>query len=244
MKGFIIAHRVLTQIRRDKRFLGFSIAVPFVIIFLIRLFFDSLPPDVSKTRYIIPLSAYVVHFLSYVLSTISLVQERTKKTIDRLFVSGVDKWDIITGYTMGYVVLGTLQSVITFFGTVILFNLNYSLGKILSFFAIIWILSTASVMLGILVSTFARNESQVIPFIPLMIIPTAFFSGLLIDFNLLPLWGKIIGYLLPFHYAVDALLELIRGYVNILNVWKAISMLILYVLFATIISSFTLKDFE
>ncbi|MEO0154694.1 MAG: hypothetical protein ABIL27_05160 [candidate division WOR-3 bacterium] len=40
------------------------------------------------------------------------------------------------------------------------------------------------------------------------------------------------------------MLELIKGYVNILNVWKAISILILYVLFATVISSFTLKDFE
>lgn len=244
MKSVIIAQKVLKQIRRDRRFLVFSMAVPFIIIFLIKLFFNNIPPEVPRSRYVIPLAAFIAHLLSYVLSTISLVQERTKGTLDRVFISGADRWDVMLGYVMGYSVLGTLQSFITFFGTILLFNLKYSTEKIFSFFLIIWILTILSVMLGLLVSSFARTEAQVIPFIPLVIIPTAFFSGMIINFNTLPVWAKIIGFLSPFHYANDALLELTRGYVNMMNVWKSISVLITYAIFSIIVSSQTLREVE
>jgi ABC-2 type transport system permease protein len=63
--------------------------------------------------------------------------------------------------------------------------------------------------LGCLVSTAANNEFQMIQFIPVIIIPQIFFSGL---FDLTP-WLNYLGYVMPLHYIANALTQvMIKGH--------------------------------
>jgi ABC-2 type transport system permease protein len=66
--------------------------------------------------------------------------------------------------------------------------------------------------LGILLSAFANNEMQMIQFIPLVIVPQIFFSGLF-DLDTISDWLSWIGPLTPLYYGADALREvMVRGY--------------------------------
>lgn len=59
----------------------------------------------------------------------------------------------------------------------------------------------SALTLGILLSTVANNEFQMIQFIPIVIVPQVFFSGL---FEL-PAIFEPIKYLMPLYYVADAL---------------------------------------
>ena len=131
---------------------------------------------------------------------------------------------LLAGYTVGYFGLATLQATAVLFESLWLFDLNFKKETILILFIVIWLLAVVSVMLGIFVSTFARNEGHVLPFIPLIILPSVFLTGLIIDTDALPGWAAFIGKCLPLHYAVNIIHEIIKPeYSFIIPIWILLS---------------------
>ena len=242
--SFIIGKRVIKELIKDKKLFILSIVAPLIIIYLLKLFMDGMPDNYPVSRYIMPISAFIVHFLSFLLCSIILVQERTSGTLERMFVSGFKKTSIIFGYVIGYFGLATLQAVIVLAETIFLMELSYSLDVIILLFLTIWILAIVSVMLGILISTFARHEGHIIPFIPLIILPTFFLSGLLIDLEDLPLWAEYLGMILPFHYANNIIQELIRSNIDMDIVYTNFFYLLIFMIGLFLVASKTLKDTE
>ena len=186
MNALIITKRVLKQLQGDRRFLALSIIAPLIVIYFLKLLFDAFPPIVPITNFTIPIGALIVHFLSFLLCAILLVQERTRGTLERMLISGYKRTSIIGGYTLGYLGLATIQAAAVLFESLWLFDLKYSKETIFILFIVIWLLAVVSVMLGIFVSTFARHEGHVLPFIPLIILPSVFLTGLIIDIDALP----------------------------------------------------------
>src|SRR5688572_16854000 len=103
--SFIIGKRVITQLKGDRRFLALSLIAPLIVIYLLKVVFEIImPPTVMPTtdfmpfaipaptlttpRFILPSIAFIVHFLSFVLCAISLVQERTRGTLERMLING------------------------------------------------------------------------------------------------------------------------------------------------------------
>lgn len=244
MNTLIIAKRVLKQLQGDKRFLALSIIAPLIIIYFLKLLFDAFPPTVLITNFTIPLSAFIVHFLSFILCAIGLVQERTRGTLERMLISGFRRTSIIGGYTIGYFGLATLQASAVLFESLWLFDLNFTTETIFILFIVIWLLAIVSVMLGIFVSTFARHEGHVFPFIPLIILPSVFLTGLIIDTDALPGWAAFIGKCLPLYYAVNIIDEIIKPEYSLRNTYLDFAILAGYILLLWILASFTLRETE
>lgn len=73
-------------------------------------------------------------------------------------------------------------------------------------------LALTALTLGILISSFANNTLQMVQFIPIIVVPQIFFSGL---FNLDTIsdWLSWIGPFTPLYYAAEALRNImVRGY--------------------------------
>lgn len=186
-----IASRALRQLVHDRRFMALSLVAPLAIVYFFKLFFDGLAsPMFQPTRYTVPIGAFIVHFITYLLCAIVLVRERTAQTLARMFVNGYRQSEIIGGYLAAYTLLATLQSFLVLGALSLLFELRYSARTYLSLYLVIWLLAVISIALGIFVSNFARNEGQVVPFIPLIIFPSVFLSGLIINVDRLPGWAQ------------------------------------------------------
>ena len=66
--------RVLRQLRADPRFVAASLIVPLIITFLLKVFFDAIDvPMFDQTRFAIPATAFIVHFVTYILTALVLV---------------------------------------------------------------------------------------------------------------------------------------------------------------------------
>lgn len=241
---FAIARRVVKQLLRNPRFLVLSVAAPLVIVYLLKLFFDTMPEGFDVARYAVPVAAFLVHFLAFLLCAIALVQERTAGTMERMFINGFRRVEIIGGYVLGFLGLATFQAVAALVEAIWLFDLDYDGETLITLFVVVWLLAIASVMLGIFVSTFARHEGQVFPFIPLIILPSVFLSGLLVDVDELPGWAEWLGHAFPLFWANDVIQVVIETGWAFEDIRVSFAVLAGYGVALLLLASLTLREVE
>lgn len=207
-----VAGRVLRQISRDHRFLAVFLVAPALITFFVDTLFTAAgAPEVVTTKFVLPFGAYIVHFATYILTAIVLVRERVAMTLERMFINGYRQFEIVVGYLGAYTVLSTIVSFLVLGEIQILFELEFSFATLAALYLVIWLLALVSMALGILVSNFARTEGQVIPFIPLVIVPSFLFSGMVVPVDQLPGWAQVISRISPMYYGNNVIQELIAG---------------------------------
>ncbi|HEX2909610.1 MAG TPA: ABC transporter permease [Chloroflexia bacterium] len=242
-RTMIVARRVLKQLARDRRFLGLSIIAPLFIIYLLKIFFDSLG-NFGPSRYIVPAGALIVHFLTYILCSIVLVRERKAQTLQLMFISGFRRGEIIMGYLAAYTILATLQTLIVLFELAWVFNLDYNLGTQLSIYLVIWLLAVISIALGVFLSNFSENEGQMLPTIPMVIFPSVFLSGFLIQVDKLPLWAQYLSWLTPLYYANNILQTIIKPGKGLGDELPSLLGLLIYGILVLTLATFTLREQE
>jgi len=203
---------------------------------------DTLSPSVPVGRYIMPFAAFIILFLSFLLCAIVLVQERAAGTMERVFISGYRRAELISGYVIGYFGLITLQAVVVTIEVLLLFDLGYDAKTVALLLIVNWQLAIVSVMLGIFVSTFTRHERHIFPFIPLIILPAFFLSGMLVAVDQLPNWAQALSWLSPLRYANDAIQEIIVPNGDTSAMVTSMVILFLYAVILLIVASRTLRD--
>lgn len=150
---------------------------------------------------------FLVFFFTFLISGISFLQERTSGTLEKLLSTPIRRWEIVTGYILGFGTVTIVQSaIITFY---VIYVLNVMMIGSLWLVMMITLLSAMTALsLGMLLSTAATSEFQMIQFIPIVIVPQVFFTGL---FDLSPEWA-LVGKFMPLYYVADALDKvMIRG---------------------------------
>ncbi|MCM3091797.1 MULTISPECIES: ABC transporter permease [unclassified Cytobacillus] len=168
--------------------------------------------DMGQFDYFGPvLLGFFVFFFVFLIAGVSFLRERTTGTLERLLTSPLRKWEIVAGYIMGFGIFTMIQAaIIAWYAIYVLgMMMEGSFGYVL---LITLLLSLTALTLGILLSSFASNELQMIQFIPLVVVPQIFFSGL---FNLETIseWLSWIGPVTPLYYAADALKNvMVRGF--------------------------------
>ena len=204
-----IAVRILRQIVRDRRSLALIIVAPIVVMALVGFSFGDQQQVLDRTA---PgLIAVFVLFFTFILTGVSFLRERAQGTLERLLTTPVGRADILIGYTAGFFVLAVIQSVIVVMFTLFVLQISYQ-GNIWQIWAVLVLLIVVGVSLGVFVSTFARNEFQVVQFIPLLMAPQIFLSGVIAEVEKMPTALQMFAHVLPLTYAVDGLQDImVRG---------------------------------
>jgi len=146
-------------------------------------------------------------FFVFILSGMSFVRERTNQTLERMLMAPIRRSTVIGGYTLGYGILSAIQSVVIFLFSVYVLKLHVEGSYILCTLIMI-ILAFAAVSVGALMSIFANNELQLVQFIPIVLIPQIFFSGL-IPLDTIPYGIGNLCYVTPIYYGCTALQKVV-----------------------------------
>jgi ABC-2 type transport system permease protein len=176
--------------------------------------------------------------------TIVLVRERTAHTLQRMFVNGYRQSEIIGGYLLAYTGLATLQSLLVLTELNLLFELDLGPSALLSIYLVIWLLAVTSVALGVFVSNFARTEGQVLPFVPLVAIPSMLLSGVIISIDKLPTWAQWLSHITPLYYANQVIQHLIQPGGTLADAPGSLAALPVYGVVVLFLASRTLRDIE
>jgi ABC-2 type transport system permease protein len=232
-----IAGRTIKQLLRDRRTVALLLVVPLVIASLIGV---SMPNKQALDSTLPAILAMLVLFLGFLLSGIAFLRERTQGTMERLMASPVSRLDIVFGYLLGFLVFAIIQTLILFFYTVYVLKADFkgNLGEIIIFQVLIGI---TAVCLGIFFSIFAKNEFQMIQFIPLIIVPQVFVCGLLFPISQQPEYLQWIGRFLPLTYGVDGIRGMMLQGQNLLNIGQDVGVLAAYSVGLMILSALSLR---
>jgi len=232
-----IAWRTIKQLVRDRRTIALILIVPLVIASLIGVSV----PDKTILNYTLPaILATLILFFGFLLSGISFLRERYQGTRERLMASPVSRLDIICGYLLGFLLFAMAQTLILFFYTVYVLKVDFKgdLWQIVLFQVLIGILA---VCLGIFISAFARNEFQMIQFIPLIIVPQVFICGVLFPVEQLPGYLQWIARFLPLTYGVDGIRALMLEGKSLLGIGREIGVLSGYAVALMIFAGISLR---
>jgi ABC-2 type transport system permease protein len=149
--------------------------------------------DYTQTDSLAPLFVGLfAFFFIFLLTSVSFLRERSRGTIERLLISPLSRAELVLGYVLGFTIFAVAQSLIILLYVIYVLQVHYA-GNLGLIFLITLALTVGSVNLGIFLSTFARNELQVIQFIPLVLVPQALLGGLFWSVNSLPVVLKQLG---------------------------------------------------
>lgn len=165
-------------------------------------FFDILSPI---------LIGFFVFFFVFIISGIGLLRERTTGTLEKLICTPIKRWEIVTGYLVGFGIFAVIQTFVVVFFAINILDIVL-VGSIWNVILINLLTAFVALSLGILLSTFASSEFQMIQFIPLIIIPQIFFAGI-IPVEGMANWLQAIAKFIPMYYVGDALTGVMyKGY--------------------------------
>lgn len=146
---------------------------------------------------------FFVFFFVFLISGVSLLNERTTGTLSRLLATPIRRSEIIMGYLIGYGGFAIIQTVLTVVFTITVFKIHL-VGSIWLVFLTNLLLALVALTLGIFISTFANSEFQMIQFIPLIVVPQIFFAGL-VPVDGMASWLQAIAHIMPLYYSANAL---------------------------------------
>lgn len=149
----------------------------------------------------------LVFFFVFIVAGMSFLQERTTGTLEKMLSTPIKRWELVLGYVLGFGGLTVIQSIlITFFVVYVLGVMM--VGSIWLVLLVTLLTAISALTLGMLLSTAASSQFQMLQFIPIIITPQVFFCGL---FQLSPGWDAV-GRVMPLYYSADALNEImVRG---------------------------------
>jgi ABC-2 type transport system permease protein len=170
-------------------------------------------PSYTLLDYLAPvLIAVFAFFFIFLLSTVSFLRERTSGTLERLLATPLTRGELVLGYLGGFALFALLQALVILAFTVFVLKVQYR-GNLATIFLVEAILVVGAVSLGLAISAFARNELQAVQFVPLVLVPQIFLSGLLVPVDQLNDVLRALSTIMPLTYANEALRSvMVKGY--------------------------------
>ena len=194
--------RVLWQIRHDPRTIALLLVVPCFLLVLLRGVFDGRQQTFQQIG--APLCGLFPFIVMFLVTSITMLRERTTGTLERLMTLPLAKLDLLAGYAIAFGVLAAVQAATVCVVGFALLGLDAPHGAVL-----VALLAIANALLGmalgLLVSAFASTEFQAVQFMPALIFPQLLLCGLFVPRSAMAPLLEALSWALPLTYAYDAL---------------------------------------
>jgi len=135
---------------------------------------------------------------------VAISQEKEIGTLDGMMVAPINRLSIILGKTLGQTARGLLQGVIILVLSAVLFHVTIQ-GSILLVFALLLLGVFSFVGLGIVITSFAKDQETAQMMMMTLMFPMMFLSGVFFPIQQMPWYMQDISRVLPLTYASQAL---------------------------------------
>lgn len=184
--------------------------------------------------------AILAMFFVFLLACVSFLRERSQGTMERLLATPTNRVEVVLGYMLGLGLFALIQVAVILFYTVWVLKIHY-LGSLGLLFLIITLLALVGVSLGILASAFARNEFQVVQFIPIIIIPQILLGGTFWAVSEMPKYLQPLAYIMPVYYVNQALRDVMLKGWGLVEIWPNLVILVGITAVLILLGSLTMR---
>ncbi|WNV76325.1 ABC transporter permease [Geodermatophilus sp. DSM 44513] len=236
--------RVLRQLRHDHRTVAMMVLLPSLLLGLLYLLWADLPappgtPGVFDRVGLTMLGVFPFVVMFLVTST-AMLRERTSGTLERLLTTPLSRPALLLGYGAAFGLAAAAQALVTVTVATTLYELDLA-GPLWAVVLIAVVTAVLGVALGLLASAFARSEFQAVQFMPVVVLPQFFLSGLLVPREQMAGWLQAVSDVLPLTYAVEALREVGRSPEPTGTMWAYVGIVAGAALLALALAAATLR---
>ncbi|NKQ56571.1 ABC transporter permease [Amycolatopsis sp. K13G38] len=228
--------RILSQLRHDPRTVVLLIAVPSVLMVLLRYVLDTAVAFNHTAPALLGIFPFTVMFL---ITSITTLRERTTTTLERLMTLPIHKLDLLFGYAIAFGLLAIVQVAVATTISASWLGLDIK-GSLWLLLAIAVLDALLGVALGLFVSAFATTEFQAIQFMPVFVLPQLLLCGL---FAARGSMGWVLNWLsdvMPLSYAVEALSRITGSSTVDVTLWRDLLVVAGCALLALVLGAATL----
>jgi ABC-2 type transport system permease protein len=196
------AHRVIEQLRRDRRTVAMLLIVPCALMLLLRLVLDDDAAQFDRVGLqLLGVFPFVTMFL---VTSVAMLRERTTGTLEWLLTTPLGKLDLVLGYALAFGLTALAQAALATALALGVLGLDPG-GSV----ALVLILAVATALLGtalgLLVSAFAQTEFQAVQFMPAFVLPQILLCGLIAPREQMAGVLEAVSAALPMSYAVEGM---------------------------------------
>jgi len=188
------------------------------------------------------LVGFFVFFFVFLISGIGLLKERTSGTLERLLSTPIRRWEIVAAYLVGFGLFAVIQTIIVVVYSITILDINV-VGSVWNVMLINLLLALVALSLGTLLSAFAASEFQMIQFIPIVVVPQVFFSGIF-PLEGMANWLQAISKIMPLSYGADALKGIMYKGFGLGDIWKDIMVLAIFAVIFIFLNVIALKKYR
>lgn len=194
------------------------------------------PPETGGPRsftsivYQILVPSYTVMFVFFIVNFMarSFIGERDMGTLGRLKLAPVTRTGMLLGKTVPFMVISLVQTVLLFVAGKLFFGMSWGIQPWL-LLPVMFCTSMAATMMGLMVATLVRTESQVSAYGNFLVLTMAGISGCMMPRTWQPELMQQVGLITPHAWALIAYDQILsRPSPELSVVWKSCLMLVAF----------------
>lgn len=169
------------------------------------------------------------------ITSMALVRERERGTLEQLIVTPVLRSSVILGKILPFVIVGYVQmSVILALGH---FILGVPIrGSLLLLYLITFPFIVAVLGVGLLISTAVRTQTQAMQLSTFYMLPSILLTGFMFPREAMPVVVRELGLLLPMTYYIEIVRGIALKNVGLMDLWQPASILTAFALLLVTVS--------
>lgn len=185
-------------------------------------------PELESVNFIVPgIIAVIMMIVGALITSLSIVKEKERGTIEQLLVSPVRPLEMIVGKIIPYVGIALMNLIIIIAAGYVVFGVPIK-GSLLQLglFSILYL--TSSLGLGVFISTIAENmQTAMISAVFISLLPSIILSGFIFPIRNMPIVIRLVTYCFPGRYFVTAIRGIYLKGVGLSVLWpEALSLLV------------------
>ncbi|NOY66323.1 MAG: ABC transporter permease [Gammaproteobacteria bacterium] len=198
-------------------------------------------PEQRTTVNIIPgLVAIILTMTMIMFTSAAIVRERERGNMEMLITTPVRPIELMIGKIIPYIFIGAIQvSIILGLGH-ILFHVPIN-GSLLQLAGATFLFITASLVLGLVISTIANNQLQSMQMTIFVLLPSILLSGFMFPYEGMPLVAQYIAETLPATHFMRLVRGVVLREVEIINMAPDVLWLAMFTLGGLVVASLRFK---
>jgi ABC-2 type transport system permease protein len=175
--------------------------------------------ELKSVNYMVPgLISVILMVTTMILTSVAIVRERERGTLEQLIVTPIMRWELVLGKTIPFVIVGFVEVILIILVGKLWFQvpLRGDIGLLLAMCAI-FILNTLG--LGLFISTISRTQQQAMLTSFFFLLPAFLLSGFIFPIENMPRILQYITYVIPLRYFLVIIRTIFLKGVGIAAFW-------------------------
>jgi ABC-2 type transport system permease protein len=184
-------------------------------------------PALKSVNYMVPaLIGLILTLITTLITSVSIVKERERGTLEQLIVTPIKRWELIVGKILPFVAISFVEIGIILGIGVLWFGVPFR-GSIFLLLALCAGFLLTTVGQGLFISTISRNQYQAQMTAWFFMMPAMLFSGFIFPIENMPKIIRAITYLVPLRYFLVIVRGIFLKGVGLEALWDQVAMMLL-----------------